>query len=320
MRHFLSLFLLAAAIALPEATYAASSAANTLAAQQQEAAQQLRDQQEKPNLDDRATYLGLIAQMQQRNLYYASLAHIDVFEQRWGSTPESSLLRADALRETGQTDAAQAKYSDLLNTPMAAQAYHGLGLLAGKAGNPDLAIQHLLKAEQLNPIDANVLNDLGYAWLLKRQIAQARIPLMKAAELDAQNPRVWNNLMLYLLLDGQANQAEALMNQRQIPQAARLKIQEQAFRLAASTNSTDSPATGQPVPAAANAAGSHAMAETIAPTTGLAQEASALTSATATTTATEQATSNNPPLPAIVLQQNHALDSLNKAPWPPRPR
>ena len=59
-------------------------------------------------VDTRGTYLDLIRRMQKQGAYYASLAHIDAFRQRHGDSPALRLLQADALRHTGQLDAAGA--------------------------------------------------------------------------------------------------------------------------------------------------------------------------------------------------------------------
>ncbi|KAG0926630.1 hypothetical protein G6F60_015025 [Rhizopus arrhizus] len=68
--------------------------------------------------------------MQQQGAWYASLAHVDAFRQRYGDRPALRLLQADALRETGQADAAIALYRELSTGPQAAAAAHGLGLIA----------------------------------------------------------------------------------------------------------------------------------------------------------------------------------------------
>jgi hypothetical protein len=68
--------------------------------------------------------------MQQQGAWYASLAHVDAFRQRYGDRPALRLLQADALRETGQADAAIALYRELSSGPQAAAAAHGLGLIA----------------------------------------------------------------------------------------------------------------------------------------------------------------------------------------------
>lgn len=69
-----------------------------------------RQSQEKSEITSPATYLSLIRRMQEQGLYYASLAHIDAYQQRYGRAPEIMLLRADALRETDQLAAADAEY------------------------------------------------------------------------------------------------------------------------------------------------------------------------------------------------------------------
>ncbi|PFW67397.1 pilus assembly protein, partial [Bacillus sp. AFS075960] len=83
--------------------------------------------------DTPGMYLGLIQRMQTQGLYYASLAHIDAYEKAYGGSPDTILLRADALRMTDQPAASAAAYTQLLQTPLAARGYRGLGLLAGAA-------------------------------------------------------------------------------------------------------------------------------------------------------------------------------------------
>lgn len=56
--------------------------------------------------DTSGMYLALIDKIQAQGLYFASLAHIDAYEQQFGESPDTILLRADALRQTAQSDAA----------------------------------------------------------------------------------------------------------------------------------------------------------------------------------------------------------------------
>src|SRR5256885_15134564 len=80
----------------------------TLFRSQQETAaqaqQQLQNAQQATQVDNAQTYLDLITQMQQAGQWYASLAHTEAFEQQYGVNPESRLMRADALRNTGQVE------------------------------------------------------------------------------------------------------------------------------------------------------------------------------------------------------------------------
>ncbi|AXK65355.1 pilus assembly protein [Burkholderia sp. IDO3] len=182
--------------------------------------------------DTPGMYLGLIQRMQAQGLYYASLAHIDAYEKTYGVTPDSTLLRADALRMTDQSAASAAVYTQLLKTPLAARGYRGLGLLAGAAGDFGRAVQALAQASELAPTDASLLSDLAYAKLRSGDVAGARVPLLKAAELDPHNPKIVSNLALYLLAAGRTQDAQRLMNQQHLPADIRKDINGDAAKIA----------------------------------------------------------------------------------------
>lgn len=175
---------------------------------------------EQANQPDAAqTYLDLIGQMQQAGQWYASLAHADAFEKQHGSRPESTLLRADALRNTSQLQAATAAYMGLLDTSSQARARRGLGLLQASQGQYAEAITQLELARQLNPIDASLLSDIAYAHMLDGNLNAARIPALQAAQLAPANARVQLNLALYWLANGQHEDAQRLLHQLAQPQA-----------------------------------------------------------------------------------------------------
>ncbi len=69
--------------------------------------------------DTPGMYLALIDRMQAQGLYFASLSHIDAYEQQYGVSPDTILLRTDALRQTGQMEASVEAYSRLLETLLA---------------------------------------------------------------------------------------------------------------------------------------------------------------------------------------------------------
>ncbi|MEK6354516.1 MAG: tetratricopeptide repeat protein [Burkholderia cenocepacia] len=183
--------------------------------------------------DTPGMYLGLIQRMQAQGLYYASLAHIDAYDKTYGVMPESILLRADALRMTDQPAASAAVYAQLLKTPLAARGYRGLGLLAGAAGDFDRAVQALTQASELAPTDPSLLSDLAYAKLRSGDVVGARVPLMKAAELDQRNPKIVSNLALYLFAAGRAQDAQRLMNQQHLSTEIRKDINDDAAKIAA---------------------------------------------------------------------------------------
>lgn len=190
----------------------------------------------QPQIDNKQVYLDMIKTMQGRSLYFASLAHIDAYEAAHGASPQTRRLRADALRASGQEDAARQQYLSLLNTEEAAAAHHGLGLLAAQAGDYARSSEHLREAIRLDPLDALALSDLGYACLLQGDIASARVPLIQAAELAPDNRKVIGNLALYLMLAGDHAKADALMNKTGLPRETRDGIARRARDLQNGTN------------------------------------------------------------------------------------
>lgn len=186
----------------------------------------------EPTLDNRPTYLSLVRQMQASGMWFASLAHIDALEQRWGASAETRLLRADALRQTGQPGPSAALYDKLLDTPERAAAYRGLGLLAGANDDYARAAEMFERARQVLPADGLLLSDLGYALLRARRFDAARLPVQQAAQLLPTHPRVRSNLALYLLTQGHTEQARQVMDEARFGPATRQAIEQLAQELA----------------------------------------------------------------------------------------
>lgn len=147
--------------------------------------------------DNRQTYLAVIEQLSRDGQHYAAYAHLQALEARHGGSPEVTLLKADALRASGDTQTAATLYGALLDTPLAARAYHGLGLIAGARQDFATAALLLDRAAARDPTHAVLLSDLGYALLLSGRPEQARRPLLTAAELAPQDARIQANLALY---------------------------------------------------------------------------------------------------------------------------
>lgn len=202
-------------------------------AEREAALEQSQQKQDAP--DTPGMYLALIDRMQSQGLFYASLAHIDAYEKQYGSTPDTILLRADALRQTGQAQSSADAYTKLLNTPLAARGYRGLGLLAGAAGEFDKASEEFDAATRLQPTDALTLSDLGYARLRLGDVAGARVPLMKAAELAQDNPKILSNVALFLLAEGQPAAAQGLIAQQKFSPEVQQAIRADAQRIAAAS-------------------------------------------------------------------------------------
>ena len=202
-------------------------------AEREAAVRQSQQKQDAP--DTPGMYLALIDKMQSQGLFYASLAHIDAYEKQYGATPDTVLLRADALRQTGQSKASADAYTKLLNTPLAARGYRGLGLLAGSAGDFGRASESLDTASRLEPTDALTLSDLAYARLRLGDVAGARVPLMKAAELAQGNPKIMSNVALFLFVDGQPAAAQGLIAQQKFSPEVQQAIRADAQRIAAAS-------------------------------------------------------------------------------------
>lgn len=200
-------------------------------AQQRAAFESAADTKAGAAIDTQATYLRLVEQMQNEGLWFASLAHIDALEQRWGMSPESTRARADALRQTGQAALSEAAYKRLMGTPLESAGYRGLGLLAGARGSYPEAVQLLKQAQRQTPTDALLLSDLGYASLRAGQLAEARLPLMQALQLRPDNTQAQANLALYLEATDQSEQANKLMEANRMPAATRAAVREAAQQL-----------------------------------------------------------------------------------------
>ena len=156
---------------------------------------------------------------------------MEAFRQRYGDRPALRLLQADALRETGQSDAAVALYRELSSGPQAAAAAHGLGLIAARRDDDAGSEQALARATQLQPLNTDYLGDLGYARLRAGQFDQAREPLAKALELSPGNAKATANLALWALLRGDQATAERLAAQANLNDETRRSIQQQAQQI-----------------------------------------------------------------------------------------
>lgn len=218
--------------------------------------------------DSRNAYLELIERMQQQGAWYASLAHVEAFRQRYGDRPALRLLQADALRETGQADAAAALYRELSSGPEGAAAAHGLGLIAARRDDDAGSEQALARATQLQPLNTDYLGDLGYARLRAGQFDQAREPLAKALELSPGNAKATANLALWAVLRGDQATAERLAVQANLTEETRRSIQQQAQQIrarlqqrqAAAPANASAPARTASIESSARASGSARLA------------------------------------------------------------
>jgi Flp pilus assembly protein TadD len=165
----------------------------------------MRERPEQPRI-----HADLIRSMLAQGQNYAALAHIEEL-QRSGKSNRDELasLRAFALYKLDLIPEAQRAYTALLDTAYAAQAHHGLGLIASRS---DLrtAVRHFNSAVQLRPTDAGIRNDLGYTLMLAGRLTEARHHLATAMELAADGVQAKTNLVMSFLLEGETKRAQAL--------------------------------------------------------------------------------------------------------------
>lgn len=183
--------------------------------------------------DQKGLYLQLIQRMEAQGQYYAALAYLDKFDQRWPDDPESSLLRGRALRATGQLADAARYYQRLLAySAFAAQGHEGLGLVAGAQGNVSLAVKEFEAAARLAPTDPQILSNLGYSELVAKRYDLAKEALFKAGELAPKDSRIWSNIALYYLLTGDQYRAVAAMDRLDMSWSERSAIRAKAMAMA----------------------------------------------------------------------------------------
>ncbi|GAB3674792.1 tetratricopeptide repeat protein [Salinisphaera aquimarina] len=185
-------------------------------------------------------YTDLIRQLIDQDKLYAALAHLQSREQEFGVSDELRLLRADILRKMDDRDGAEALYRRLLKTSYSAQANHGLGLIYART---DIAngVEYLRRAVEQNPTDAQMRNDLGYALLRQGQMADARLQLTTAFQLDQNNELNRNNYILLLLAEGRSQRAAGLAARNQIPPKVMDDLRAEARQLSASADTARTP-------------------------------------------------------------------------------
>ena len=187
-----------------------------------------------PPPDPKRLHLELIEKMLEDRRAHAALAHLDALPPEEAAGPAARLLRAEALRRTGQPDAAWKIYEPLLITEAAAPAWRGLALIKADQGDLETSVAWLRRARDLQPTAARIRNDLGYALLMHGELEAARIELVTALELESSR-RTARNLVLVFLLEDQLDSAQRVAQRHGIDEAGMERLQRRAERLRART-------------------------------------------------------------------------------------
>ncbi|MEZ6124311.1 MAG: tetratricopeptide repeat protein [Planctomycetaceae bacterium] len=127
-----------------------------------------------------------------------------------GDSQVDTLVRSGqtAIRAAGQGDPgklyqARALFTEALNIdPSHAAANHGLAIVADLQEDWATAEAHYKAALKARPQDANLLNDLGYSYLLQNRFHEATQYLNQALQISPQHERVHTNLALLALKRG----------------------------------------------------------------------------------------------------------------------
>ena len=180
---------------------------------------------------NRAMHVDLIRKMLDQQQYYAALAHIQQQQRDSGNSDELRYLEAEARRQLGEAAAAEKLYRELLDTRMAGDAYHGLGLLYAPR-DMNVAVQYLREAARRDPTDGKIRNDLGYALLRAGRYGESLPELSTAVELDPSNDMARNNLLLLLMVTRDEAGVQRVINEAGVPAetVARLRRDAQAMQ------------------------------------------------------------------------------------------
>jgi len=164
--------------------------------------------------DEQGLYLQLVERMEKEHQWYAALAYLEEYRRHWSENPQIWYLRARALRATGQLDESREYYRKLLDSSLSAYGYEGLGLVAADQGRNTEALREFKKAAKRAPTNADILNNLGYAALVEKDLPLAKEALFKAGQLAPDDQRVWSNIALYYLVAGDSLRAQKIMDER----------------------------------------------------------------------------------------------------------
>ncbi|MFV3307430.1 tetratricopeptide repeat protein [Pseudomonas sp. NY15181] len=192
--------------------------------------------------------LNLAREMLDQGRAHAALANLETLPQDSLDVRESKAL---ALRRIG-SPLARTEYQSLLSTCKAAEAHHGLGLIAMRSGNRIEAERELREAARLQPTDSSFRNDLGVVLLDRGDRSGARFEFITALELSEGGKLPATNLLSLMYLEGENSQAEGLIQRTGLSTDDVREAHERADALR-SPNSSPAPAESlshqQPAPA-----------------------------------------------------------------------
>jgi Flp pilus assembly protein TadD len=161
-------------------------------------------------------YLGVVDGLIRQKRYEAAIGFLAKYQKSQTLTPRYHKLAGDALAGAGRIDEAMTAYRQVLKTPLAPEAYNGIGKALSARGAWSEAAENFRQAATLDPSNAGYLNNFGYAQLEQNfrgpDLAPVVTELRRAHELDPGSVRIRDNLALALSLSGSEEKFLAFLN------------------------------------------------------------------------------------------------------------
>lgn len=135
---------------------------------------------------------GLIEQGQNQ----AALAHLDEYIKQHPKDTEAWALRGEAYIKLDKLDEAEAVFVSLDKAKVLPTGAFGLGQVAARRGKWEDAVGHFARAATAAPTDSRILNNYGYALLMRSNWALAYDILARATELAPTSEQIRVNYMI----------------------------------------------------------------------------------------------------------------------------
>lgn len=186
---------------------------------------------EASEVSTRGFYLDLIRQARSDGRPRAALAFLDDFDRQYAGDVEAIVLRINCLLDLGEFDKADVAVRRLPRDARAAQlgAEAARGHVSAAQERWGAAVVHYSAAIAAKPADANLFNALGYAQIRAGQARDAVTSLRSATELSPKSEVIRNNLLLAMLLAGEASAVREALDKIPDP-ASRTALDEQLRR------------------------------------------------------------------------------------------
>jgi tetratricopeptide (TPR) repeat protein len=142
-------------------------------------------------------------------------AAIDAFNRALKIKPghiATVLARAEAHRRAGHKKDARTDYETAIKTteeddPNRKDAAARLASLLRDAGDFDDAVEVLRNTVRVSGINAKIYTELGHIYIQQKRFELAQLVLVKATEIDAKDPAIYNAFAVLALRQGKAQEA-----------------------------------------------------------------------------------------------------------------